>query len=183
MTVEGRATHNRYLNDITAAFVRQIGWRGPADVEWRFDQRNGRYLLVDFNVRVGAQFRCGQTRDGIDVVRAMHLDLSGHTIPDTTQDYTRRLVVGNLLLPTIVGERLTGSPKPDLQGDGYRTERAWLAADDPLPALMMFGRSARPMAGAMMDNWHDWRHRRAAKRCHPAGHEDGDRREDGGRRG
>ena len=56
---------------------------------------------------------------------------------------------------------LTRNPVPLA---GYRTERAWLAADDPLPALIMTGRSARPMTAAMLDNWHDWRRQRAAKR-------------------
>jgi D-aspartate ligase len=164
-TADGRAVPNLCVNDITAAFVGQIGWRGPADVEWRLDQRNGRYALVDFNVRIGAQFRSGQSRDGIDVARAMHLHLTGREIPSTTQDYTRRLVVGNLLLPTLIGERLADPAelsKP-LPSTGYRTERAWLAADDPVPALIMAGRGGRSVTGAMLDNWHTWRRRKGRR--------------------
>ena len=158
VTADGRATPNPYLGEITARFVREIGWQGPADVEWRLDQRDGRYLLVDFNVRVGAQFRCGQTPDGIDVVRALHLDLTGRGVAAAPQDYRRRLVVGNLLLPTLVGERLAGLPAPRRPASGGK-ERAWLAADDLVPSLVMLARGARPIAGAMLDNWHEWRRR------------------------
>jgi D-aspartate ligase len=161
VTADGRATPNPALHDITAGLVKEIGWRGPASLDWRLDLRDGRYLLVDFNVRVGAQFRCGQTEDGIDVVRALHLDLTGRRVPATPQDYTRRLVVGNLLLPTLIGERVAGLPAPDPPATGaHRKERAWLAGDDPVPSLVMLGRGARPLAGAMLDNWHDWRRRR-----------------------
>ena len=160
VTADGRAAPNPYLSEITAALVRQIGWQGTADVEWRLDRRDGRYLLVDFNVRVGAQFRCGQTEDGIDVVRALHLDLTGRHLPSSPQDYTHRLVVGNLLLPTLIGERIARVPPPPRPPATSRTERAWLAADDPVPGLVMLTRGARSVAAAISDNWRTWRLRR-----------------------
>lgn len=62
-------------------FCAQVGYRGIFDIDWRLGQRTGRYYLLDFNPRVGAQFRMFEDDAGIDVVRAMHLDLSGRPIP------------------------------------------------------------------------------------------------------
>src|SRR5262249_30275198 len=71
-------------------FCEEIGFRGIADLDWRLDLRDGRYKLVDFNPRVGNQFRLFETEAGIDVVRAMHLDLTGRPVPPGGQPVPRR---------------------------------------------------------------------------------------------
>jgi predicted ATP-grasp superfamily ATP-dependent carboligase len=164
VTADGRATPNPTLAAITTTFVKEIGWQGPAWLDWRLDLRDGRYLLVDFNVRLGAGFRCGQTESGVDTVRALHLDLTGRSVPTSGQDYSRRLVVGNLLAPTLVGEHIAHVPPPPPPPSGSHTERAWFAADDPVPAIIMLVRGIRPVAAAMMDNWNNWRRRERAPR-------------------
>jgi D-aspartate ligase len=167
VTADGRATPNATLSELTARFVEEIGWQGPASMDWRLDLRDGRYLLVDFNVRVGAQFRCGQTENGVDLVRAVHLDLTGRRVPAVAQDYTRRILVGNLLLPSLVGERVSRLPRPPRPRNGSRTERAWIAADDPVPAVIMLTRGARSVAASMSDTWRTWRLRRRTLAASP----------------
>jgi D-aspartate ligase len=164
VTADGRAAPNPTLAAITTTFVKELGWQGPAWLDWRLDLRDGRYLLVDFNVRLGAGFRCGQTHSGVDVVRALHLDLTGRSVPTSGQDYSRRLVVGNLLVPTFVGERIAHVPPPPPPPSGSQTEHAWFAADDPAPAITMLVRGIRPVAAAMMDNWNNWRRQEDAAR-------------------
>jgi hypothetical protein len=93
----------------------------------------------------------------------MHLHLTGRHLPPTPQDFTRRLVVGNLLLPTLVGERIARVPPPPPPPATASTERAWLAADDPVPGLVMLTRGARSVAAALSDNWRTWRLRRAPR--------------------
>ncbi|MET7426493.1 hypothetical protein [Dactylosporangium sp. NPDC005555] len=139
-TVDARAAINPMLSELTARFCKEIGYRGVNDLDWRYDRRDGRFKLVDFNPRVGAQFRFGQTEDGVDVVRALHLAMTGRTVPAGDQDYSRRLIVENLYLPARVLQRLSRLPAaPRLQPPGVRTHGAWLEASgrDPLPVLAM----------------------------------------------
>ncbi|MFG2042817.1 hypothetical protein [Dactylosporangium sp. NPDC048998] len=139
-TADARAAHNPALSDLTARFCKEIGYRGVNDLDWRYDRRDGRFKLVDFNPRVGAQFRFGQTEDGVDVVRALHLAMTGRTVPAGAQDYSRRLIVENLYVPARVLHRLARLPAaPRSQAPGVRSHGAWLEASgtDPLPVLAM----------------------------------------------
>ena len=116
-------------------FFRLLGYQGIVDLDWRFDRRDGAYKLVDFNPRVGAQFRLFQDAAGTDVVRALHLDLTGREVPVSQPVLGRRLIVENLDLAARVAYRdepLGWSPPA-----GVRTELAWTVADDPIPLLAM----------------------------------------------
>ena len=77
MTAHAYVVDNPELADIAARFVQRIGFTGIIDLDLRFDRRDGRYKLLDFNPRMGAQFRLFESESGIDVVRALHLDLTG----------------------------------------------------------------------------------------------------------
>lgn len=145
VTTRAIAVPNPTLVTMTAALCKNIGYRGIADLDWRFDEADGRYNLVDFNPRVGAQFRLFETDGGIDVVRALHLDLTGRCVRGGRQVDGRRLVVENLDLPAVVAYRrtnaVTSAVAPEPPG---RTELAWLALDDPLPAVVAAVRSICP---------------------------------------
>ncbi|MFI6582384.1 ATP-grasp domain-containing protein [Embleya sp. NPDC050493] len=136
VTTYARALANPGLARRSARLCRAIGYRGPADLDWRLDLRDGRYKLVDFNPRVGAQFRMFETERGLDVVRALHLDLTGRAIPTGAQREGRRYVAEHLDVAALLAYRgRTGTARPP----GYPPvrgglESAWLAWDDPLPA-------------------------------------------------
>ena len=51
-------------------------------MDWRRDERDGKYKILDCNPRVGQNFRMFENAAEIDVVRAQHLDLSGRPIDD-----------------------------------------------------------------------------------------------------
>ncbi|WP_432992279.1 hypothetical protein [Dactylosporangium sp. CA-233914] len=137
-TADARAARNPALSDLTERFCKEIGYRGINDLDWRYDRRDGRLKLVDFNPRVGAQFRFGQTENGIDVVRALHLAMTGRAVPAGDQDYSRRLIVENLYVPARVLHRLARLPTAPLPPD-LRSHGAWLEASgtDPLPVPAM----------------------------------------------
>lgn len=142
---------NAELAAQTAAFCRAVGFRGIADLDWRLDTRDGRFRLLDFNPRVGAQFQMFETDAGVDVVRALHLDLTGRDVPEGRQVDRNRFVVEHLAVPAAVAYRLdphgTGA-LPAVPPGGSR--RAWIAADDPLPALMVAPRIAGPAAWRLL---------------------------------
>jgi D-aspartate ligase len=142
VTAVGLTAANEELRDLAVGFCRAVGFRGVAGMDWRLDARDGRYKLLDFNVRLGAKFRMFETDQGVDVVRALHLDMTGRPVPLGREIADRRFVVGNLALAAAGGyrrERRTGLPIRRAPAGGV--ERAWLAADDPLPGLLVAMRS------------------------------------------
>jgi D-aspartate ligase len=135
VTTRACALPNACLERQAAEFCRRIGYRGVADLDWRFDRRDGRYKLVDFNPRTGAQFRLFETTDGVDVVRALHLDLSGRPVPDDGALKLRAYAVGQLDLPAAAAWAWQQRRLPPAMLPRRSTERAWLCRDDPAPLL------------------------------------------------
>jgi predicted ATP-grasp superfamily ATP-dependent carboligase len=50
------------------------------DIDYRLDKRDGQYKLLDFNPRIGAKFTMFEHRAEVDVVRALHLDLTRRSV-------------------------------------------------------------------------------------------------------
>jgi len=124
--------------------IRDIGYVGIMDLDWRRDGR-GRYNLLDFNPRVGAQFRLFRTETGMDVVRVLHLDVSGRALRGGRQVEGRTFMLD--VHDVIASYRYYRSGRLTVR-DWKRSlwdidERAWYAADDPRPfwhmsRLLMF---------------------------------------------
>jgi D-aspartate ligase len=146
VTADARSEPNPVLTELTGRFCKAIGYQGINDLDWRYDSRDGRYKLVDFNPRVGAQFRFGRTVGGVDVVRALHLAMTGREVPVGDQDYSRRLIVENVYLPARWGHRLSRLPPAPGPAPGTGTHGAWCAdsATDPLPVPAMLLRFLPP---------------------------------------
>ena len=131
-TAAGFTAANPELAELTATFCAKVGYRGIFDLDWRRDLRTGEYYLLDFNPRVGAQFRIFEDDAGIDVVRAMHLDLSGREIPSGNMIEGERFIVE----PWDVASLIANRRRPQAWTGGVgRPRAAWLAGDDPLPVL------------------------------------------------
>jgi D-aspartate ligase len=131
---------NAELSSLTREFCSKIGFRGICDLDWRFDSGSGQYKLLDFNPRLGAQFRLFERGDGVDVIRAMHLDLTGREIPPGGQIDGRRYVVENLDVPAAIAYGWSGEREAPPLPCSHR-ELAWWAADDPMPAVLGCARS------------------------------------------
>ncbi len=154
ITSLGRAVPNPQLRNQVTDLMAHIGYRGIMDLDIRFDPRDGQYKLLDFNPRIGAQFRLFQNSDGIDVARAAHLDLTGRPIPTGSALPERRFVVENYDTLATLGYLRRGelglrSWLATLRGVN---ETAWFARDDLAPfglmCLRMAWRAAtRPFGG------------------------------------
>jgi len=158
-TACGYAVPNPDLARLAARFCKEIGFQGVADLDWRLDRRDGRFKLVDFNPRMGNQFRLFENAAGTDVVRALYLDLTGRGVPAGSQLDGRRIVVEHIDVLARWGYR--GSPyvTPSVPPGEVSTEWAWLAGDDPLPFVAMWPRLVKPLAACLTDR------RRARRRC------------------
>lgn len=153
MTANAYVVDNPELADLAARFIKQIGFSGVIDLDLRFDRRDGQYKLLDFNPRMGAQFRLFENESGIDVVRAMHLDLTGRTVPEGEQRAGHRYIVENIDLPALLAYRRSGYTTPHAPTRASGTELAWLAGDDLQPFFTMLARFVRPGARHLYQLW------------------------------
>jgi D-aspartate ligase len=136
-TAYAQLQENSDLSKRALAFCEAIGYRGIFDLDFRVDYRDGVPYLLDFNPRIGAPFSLFQTDTGIDVARAMHLDLSGREIPPGRQRNGDRLLVEPLAFAARSAYRRNpDAPKVSDTNEG-RLRFAWFAADDPLPFMVM----------------------------------------------
>ncbi|MET9902717.1 ATP-grasp domain-containing protein [Streptomyces sp. NPDC006446] len=131
LTTVGRWTPNPQLQDLVERLTEVLGYRGIFDLDFRRDAAAGRYHLLDFNPRPGAQFRLFEDGAGLDVVRALHLDLTHRPLPAPVPLPGRAFVVENY------------APFGALRPRSAGRELAWHAVDDRAPGRAMWGLWAR----------------------------------------
>ena len=145
------AVPNPMLADMARRFCKEIGFKGVADLDWRLDRRDGQYKLVDFNPRMGNQFRLFQTAGGIDVVRALHLDMTGRIVPVGEQVNGRKIIVEHFDLRARFAYRKDSTySTPSAPVRATSTELAWAARDDPVPFFAIWPRLAKPLASNLV---------------------------------
>jgi predicted ATP-grasp superfamily ATP-dependent carboligase len=141
LTAVGRWLPNPEVEEAARRMAGHLGYQGILDLDFRLDPVAGTYHLLDFNPRPGAQFRLFTDRAGLDVVRALHLDLTGRPVPATAPAPGRVLRVENYALLsalTAPGGRPGRARRQPLYVRAPRAgETAWFAADDPAPFLAM----------------------------------------------
>lgn len=137
-TTLGRAVVNERLAAQVPRLLQRLSFHGIVDLDLRWDARDGQYKLVDFNPRVGAQFRLFRDSAGVDVAIAAHLDLTGRPVPNGIQ-LDRTFLVENHDPLAALGYRARGEL-------GLRSwvvsvrgvdELAWFARDDLKPGGVM----------------------------------------------
>lgn len=131
----------------TARFVKALGYCGVFDCGYRFDARDGRYKLLDVNPRVGQNFRQCVGRDGLDVVRALYLDITGQPVPNDAPAEGRVWWVEKQDVHAAAQAWRTGelSLRRWLGSLRQVDEPAWLARDDPAPFRAMCAQAARTL--------------------------------------
>ncbi|MFG3657419.1 ATP-grasp domain-containing protein [Streptomyces sp. NPDC047706] len=125
LTAVGAWTPNPEVRALAERLVGELGYRGILDLDFRRCGATGRYHLLDFNPRPGAQFRLFADSAGLDVVRAAHLDLTHRPLPDGAPRPGRAFVVENY------------APLTALRPAAAGRELAWHARDDLAPGLAM----------------------------------------------
>lgn len=129
---------NEAVAELTRRFMQNAGYAGAVGIGWRYDARDGQYKVLDVNPRVSGVFRLFRATNGLDVVRACYLDLTGQTVPESAlcegrkwmleDDFfaARALKIGFIAwLRSLRGVR----------------ELQWFAPDDPLPGVAWMWRA------------------------------------------
>jgi predicted ATP-grasp superfamily ATP-dependent carboligase/ubiquinone/menaquinone biosynthesis C-methylase UbiE len=150
MTSLGECAPNPEVERLVARLVEGTGYRGILDIGFRFDARDGRYKVLDVNPRLGATFRLFAGAGGLDVVRALYLDLTGQEVPRDAARPGRRWFVEELDLVSSVRYFHDGmlGAREWARSFGGVEESAWFAADDRRPFVAMCGGFAARVARA-----------------------------------
>ncbi len=138
-TTLGVCAWNETVADAAKLLMRELGYHGIVDMGFRFDARDGEYKLLDVNPRIGSSFRLFVGEDGLDVVRAMYLDLTGQAIPPSRARDGRKWLVEPY---DVIASMQLANENSLTFGSWARSlpgvqETAWWARDDPIPFLAM----------------------------------------------
>jgi D-aspartate ligase len=131
----------------TKEFMRAVSYRGALDIGFKYSERTGQYRIIDVNPRIGATFRLLVDTSGMDVARALYLDLTNQPVVPGTLRQGRRWVVEDLDIfasPTYCrNEKL--SVWDWLCSYRGVEEAMWFASDDLVPFIAMGWRLIRQL--------------------------------------
>ena len=139
------------LEALTRRFAKALRYRGVFDCGYRYDARDGTYKMLDVNPRVGMNFRQCVGRGGLDVVRAMYLDLTNQEVPVDApaegrlwwvEDFDARAGAGLVRERSLTLRRWIGSIR-------HVDEPAWFDRDDPAPFRRMVLTFMRKVLGRL----------------------------------
>jgi predicted ATP-grasp superfamily ATP-dependent carboligase len=167
ITVLAEATRNGEVEETAIRFLTAIGYRGAVDVDFLQDPANGRYNILDVNPRLGGVFRLFEDRRGLDVARAMYLDLIGEPAEQEGQRTNRRIVVeGGFFVATLKSwrERLSNPAATWREVGG--AEMATFRLSDPLPFAVHMAGTIKIHAAVRVRRY--WRPRNRSRRGIPA---------------
>ncbi|NUR89140.1 MAG: ATP-grasp domain-containing protein [Nonomuraea sp.] len=140
ITTLGRWVDNPQIDHVARTLAKSLHYSGILDMDFRYHAEDGHYYLLDFNPRVGAQFRLFHDSSALDVVRAAYLDLTGDAREAGDPAYERVYVVENYDLLRKLTRKSGSSGR---SGRGWISslraadELAWFARDDPDPFTQM----------------------------------------------
>ena len=147
LTSLGECVSNETVANATREFMKACGYRGCVDVDYRYDERDGLYKILDVNPRVGATFRLFVGANGVDVVRAMYLDRTGQPVEPAAAEEGRRWLVEDCDLVSSLRYLRDGHLGFNQWRKSFRgvAEIGVFAMDDPLPAFWMGVRNVRTL--------------------------------------
>jgi predicted ATP-grasp superfamily ATP-dependent carboligase len=137
MTALGVCLPNQVVYEQTCRLVRETGYKGILDIGFRYDCRDRSYKLLDVNPRLGATFRLFVGDDGMDVVRAQYLHLTGQRVNASESQTGRKWIVEDADIVSSLHyfrDRALTFSEWISSYEGVQ-EGAWFSYDDWLPFI------------------------------------------------
>ncbi|WP_327088950.1 ATP-grasp domain-containing protein [Nonomuraea sp. NBC_01738] len=141
LTTLGRWLPNPQVEEVATTMASKLRYAGVLDMDFRYCARDDRYYLLDFNPRVGAQFRLFHDANGLDVVRSAYLGLTGQSRESAPPSYGRTYLVENYDLFQNLMKRRHG--RGWWRSLRHANELAWYSKDDMKPFLGMLQHTFR----------------------------------------
>ncbi len=149
----GICLKNETVEKTTKEFMKAIDYKGILDIGYRYDARDGMYKVLDINPRIGVTFRLFVDDRGMDVARALYLDLTGQPVIPGVPREGRKWFVEDLDLISCLrylrDRKLT--LKEWIRSFRGVEESAFFAPDDLLPALVICLSDIREIAMRLYD--------------------------------
>ena len=147
VTSLGICQANDAVFETTTRWMKRLGYRGVLDIGYRFDARDGQYKVLDANPRIGATFRLFVARNGLDVARALYLDLTRQPVPPSEQIDGRRWILEGADIKSALRYRR----------DGKLTIREWAASLKGVQEAAYFARDDfAPFGDAVIGSVRRW---------------------------
>ena len=89
----GICLRNEPVEQATRSLMKALGYCGILDIGYRWDARDGRYKVLDINPRIGCSFPLFTAENGLDVARALYLDMTGQPVPESRVREGRKWIV------------------------------------------------------------------------------------------
>lgn len=146
--------NNEDVGKMATRFMTSIGYKGPLDLGFRYDDRDGQYKVIDVNPRIGAMFRLFVGQNGMDVARALYQDMTGQPVTPSLTPEGRKWIVEDVDLFSSIRYYRDGKFSLRQWIESFRAiqETTFLSRDDPRPmlgaCLLDGGRALCAMLGA-----------------------------------
>lgn len=129
--------HNDTVHQTTLDFMRAVGYQGILDIGYRYDARDGKYKVLDVNPRIGSTFRLFVGQTGMDVARALYLDLTNQQVPSSERSDGRKWIVEDCDLVSSFRYWRDGNLKIAdwIKSFSGIREASFLSITDPLPIV------------------------------------------------
>lgn len=162
LTSLGVCMPNEAVVALTQKFMRAIAYKGILDIGFRYDARDGSYKVLDVNPRIGATFRLFVSDSGMDVARALYLDITGQRVEPGAAIAGRKWLVEDFDFISSIRYlwRRKLTVREWVRSYAGVEESAFFAWDDPLPFLTMFVNAA----AQIYPQTYSWLHSRAPSR-------------------
>jgi D-aspartate ligase len=140
---------NLELAEAGLRLLRQLGYWGVSQVEFKRDPRDGRYCLMEVNARHWLWHSLA-TVCGVDLSYAAYADVTGHPFSAPRQIDGPRWVLTITDTRDAVGEILDGERRVGPWLKSYRGVRqdGVLSLKDPLPGALLLGRELKSVLRA-----------------------------------
>jgi predicted ATP-grasp superfamily ATP-dependent carboligase len=129
--------NNEDVEKMTMRFMTSIGYKGPLDLGFRYDARDGQYKVNDVNPRIGAMFRLFVGQNGMDVARALYQDMTGQPVTPSFTPEGRKWIVEDVDLFSSIRYYRDGKFNLKQWINSFRAiqETTFLSRDDPWPIV------------------------------------------------
>ncbi len=137
-TCLGVCLANPVVQATAIRFLAALNYNGLVDIDFRYDQRDGQYKILDVNPRIGATFGLFTASNGMDLVRLYYLDVTGQRVPAAIIKEGRKWIVGDLDLASSLRYMRTGhlTVAQWLSSLRHIEDSAYFALDDLFPLFV-----------------------------------------------